>query len=588
MTRHHRRVCSFTAPRESFYTLRDPTEKIERSLFKIALWSGGILVLIIVLSIVGHRYYRGWQQRRLITQASEFFDKGDYKRASLNARRVIQLDPNNVQAARTMAKLAEKGGLRSAVDWRRRVLDLVGPNAEDALALARAGLRFDEIGSAELGLGKVPDQAKNTAEYHEAAADLAFAQRDALAAERHLSEAVRLAPENKRHALRLATLRLGARDPGVHEQARTTLAELQKETEIRREATRQLMDDAVRNRDFPRALGFAQQLKALPDATFRDQVAVLDTFRLAADPGTGQMLAQLQSDALQKPESVGDLLSWMNAHEMSADAIAWSRSFTAEMLGKKPVALALSDAYANSRDWDGLQRLVKNGAWGELDFLRSALYARALRQTGNELESQSQWNAAVKKASAKSEAVGILADLAQNWGWQDEAIDLLWLAAKDPVKGEAALQTLYTYFAKKGDTQNIYRVLLHLEELRPEDRNVQNNVAQLSLLLNLNADRGQKLAQDLFQKEPGNPAYASTYSFALLSRGEARKAVNVLSALPSDKLRQPAVAAYYGIALAAAGDHAKAAQFLDLGDLAKLLPEEKALVDKARRSLPQP
>jgi hypothetical protein len=40
--------------------------------------------------------------------------------------------------------------------------------------------------------------------------------------------------------------------------------------------------------------------------------------------------------------------------------------------------------------------------------------------------------------------------------------------------------------------------------------------------------------------------------------------------------------------LAAAGDTARAGEFLDLGEKATLLPEEKALLEKARRSLAQP
>jgi hypothetical protein len=40
--------------------------------------------------------------------------------------------------------------------------------------------------------------------------------------------------------------------------------------------------------------------------------------------------------------------------------------------------------------------------------------------------------------------------------------------------------------------------------------------------------------------------------------------------------------------LAAARDQARAAEFLDLGEKANLLPQEKTLIEKARRSLAQP
>ena len=99
--------------------------------------------------------------------------------------------------------------------------------------------------------------------------------------------------------------------------------------------------------------------------------------------------------------------------------------------------------------------------------------------------------------------------------------------------------------------------------------------------------RGQKIARELYEKEPANAAYASTYAFALYSQDDLDKALKVLNSLADAQLHQPEIAAYYGIILVAAGEQARAREFLDLGEKAKLLPEEKALVEKARRSLAQ-
>jgi hypothetical protein len=60
-----------------------------------------------------------------------------------------------------------------------------------------------------------------------------------------------------------------------------------------------------------------------------------------------------------------------------------------------------------------------------------------------------------------------------------------------------------------------------------------------------------------------------------------------MNALTPEQLKQSEIAAYYGIILAAAGEHAKAAEYLDASEKAGLLPEEKALVDKARRMVAQ-
>ena len=181
----------------------------------------------------------------------------------------------------------------------------------------------------------------------------------------------------------------------------------------------------------------------------------------------------------------------------------------------------------------------------------------------------------------------MLMETVEKWGWRTEAIDLLWLAAKDPARSDEALRTLYRYFAKNGDTENLYRVLLHRIETQPDDRKVQNNFAQLSLLLNLNIDRAQRIARELAEKEPANEAYVSTCAFVFFTQGDIKKARKTIETLSDAQLHQPEVAAYYGMILAAAGEQARAGEFLDLGEKATLLPQEKALVEKARRSLAQ-
>lgn len=567
--------------------MEHPHDKIERSFIKVIAWTVGVIVLLVAGGILGHRSFRNWQQRRLVAQANAFVNEGDYKHASLNARRLLQINPESVEACRIMARLAEKAGSRSALEWRRRVMELGAATPGDLIALASAGVRFDDRVITELAISRLPESAKTTAEYHALLADIAFAQRDGVEMEKQLSEAQRIEPANKDYTMRLAALRLGSTDHAMRVRGQETLVELQSEAAFRRDATRYLAEDALRHFDSKEALRLARQLDGLPEKNFTDRLVLLAALQAASDSGFQSLLEELQTFAADDPERAAALMTWMNMHQMSTRAIAWSAKLPPSVIGSKLVPIALSDAYVTVRDWSGLQRLVKSGNWGGLDFIRNALSARALRELGNETDSTTQWNEAVKKVTASPPYILMLAETAEKWGWRNEAIDLLWLAAKDPLKGDDALRTLYQYFAQKGETQNLYRVLLHRSELHPDDRNIQNNFAQLSLLLNLNVDRGQKIARELYEKEPANAVYASTYAFAIYTQGDFKKALKVLGVLTEAQLHQPEIAAYYGIILAAAGDQARAGEFLDLGEKAKLLPEEKALVEKARRSLAQ-
>lgn len=60
-----------------------------------------------------------------------------------------------------------------------------------------------------------------------------------------------------------------------------------------------------------------------------------------------------------------------------------------------------------------------------------------------------------------------------------------------------------------------------------------------------------------------------------------KKALHALAGFSEVELERPQLVAYYGVLLANSGDLSRAAKFLDLGEKAYLLPEEKKLLEKA-------
>ena len=88
-------------------------EKIERSLLKIFVT---VFCLILLLGLGGYfslTAFRAWQVRRLLAEANALVNEGNYNHASLDARRVLELDPESVDAMRVIARSAESAGLRS-------------------------------------------------------------------------------------------------------------------------------------------------------------------------------------------------------------------------------------------------------------------------------------------------------------------------------------------------------------------------------------------------------------------------------------------------------------------------------------------
>ncbi|MDP9098601.1 MAG: hypothetical protein M3N48_06355, partial [Verrucomicrobiota bacterium] len=169
--------------------MEHPHDRIQRSILKVILWTVGVILLISVGGVIGFKQFRAWQQRRLVAEGNALVNEGDYRRASLDARRILQINPDSVEACRIMAAVAEKTGLRSALDWRRRVMELGRATPNDLILLARVAVRFDDRSTADVAMSRLPESAKQSAEYHALLADIALAQRDIPELERQLTEA---------------------------------------------------------------------------------------------------------------------------------------------------------------------------------------------------------------------------------------------------------------------------------------------------------------------------------------------------------------------------------------------------------------
>jgi len=557
-------------------------EKIERSLLKIFLTVVGLVLLLGAGGYFSLNAFRAWQVRRLLAEANALVSEGDYKHASLDAQRVLQLSPQNADAMRVIARSAESAGLRRAIEFWRRVAEL-SKNAEgDVAAWARCAIRFGDADSASRALDTMSAPGKRTADYHALRSDAALIRHNLPEYEKELLEAKRIDPQNKKYELALATLHVAANDVATHEVGVRELLDLCGDESFRRDATHRLADNALRRNQITQALDYARKLDRLPDRDFSDRLLLLSILKAAGDGEAQSLLEQLKKDASDDPIKVGALIGWMNWQKMSVEAVGWIKKLPPTMLVKRAVPVNVTDAFIATSDWEGLAKFCAGIKWETSDYMRNALAARALRELGQAQESSQQWNEAVAKVSARPEQIFGLAELARKWGWQDEALDLWWLAAKDPVDSEKTLRMLYDFYAARRDTRELYRVLAHLEKARPTDRAVRNNLAQISLLLNLNAEGAHRLAREVYEQEPKNADYAATYAFSLYLQGDVKKALQIFAGFSEADLERPQIAAYYGVMLATSGDFSRAAKFLDLGEKANLLPEEKKLVEKAQ------
>src|SRR5207248_6210152 len=92
----------------------------------------------------GSSAFRAWQVRRLLAEANTLINEGDYKHASLDAQRVLELSPENADATRVIARSAESAGLRRAIEFWRRVTELSKSAEGELTAWAHCAVRFGE------------------------------------------------------------------------------------------------------------------------------------------------------------------------------------------------------------------------------------------------------------------------------------------------------------------------------------------------------------------------------------------------------------------------------------------------------------
>ena len=555
--------------------------------FYLKLLFGGLIGVILLVAVCwgGHDLYTRWEERRLVRRAVFAIEHGDDRTASLAARTVLALKPSSAAAARIVAQLAERAGDRAALDWRRKVSQLEPQSTDDALAWARCALQFNDVGTAERALSGISDEGKKSAGYHAVAALIAHARHQDETAEREWTEAVRLAPNEKAYQLELAILQANSHDEDRHATGEASLKTLRDDLKQRAPATRALIAErAARRASDQELLGLARELNSYAEATLNDRLQFLDFLHQLQDAEFTSYLSSLEKSTADKPADLAALLSWMSQSNLNLLALDFVKSSAPDLMQNWPVALVVADIYVRLADWRGLENFTKTANWREFDFLRHAYLARALRAQDKPAAAEHEWSSAVKGASGQSQGVLALVRVASEWKWESETVDLLWALAKYPERQNDALQTLYRFFAKTGDTQGLYRVLARLSASDPTNLNVENNLAQVSLLLNANEDEARRMAAEVYHKSPSNPAYATTYAYSLLTKGDPKAALKVLSAFSEGQLNDPAISTYFGICLAATRDE-RAKPFLEAGQKANLLPEEKALVEKAFTNL---
>ncbi|MEO5718931.1 MAG: tetratricopeptide repeat protein [Chthoniobacterales bacterium] len=558
----------------------------------LQLRSGLVISIFVVLGFgVGllafssaRKGWTRWHKASLLATASDRLEHNQIAEAESIARKALAIDPNSLVAARILAESTEKQNRAETVAWRAQIARL-DPGLDSQLNLASAALRFGQLDVARDALARVAPVDHDKAPFHVVAGWLSRAQGNIAEEERHFAAAVAQEPKNDVYQFNLAVLQIHSPDPEKNTAARNQLERLSKVTQFRTEALRALLDNALRQNQTDAANELAQALQMSPQVTFSDYLLCLDLYRKLSPQKFDALIDKVKPVAARDSRDLAQLLSWMNKNGLASSALKWSDKLPADLTSKPPVASAIAESLARTKNWSRLKRWTRNGSWGNDEYLRLAYQAYAARRSRRtvgeaEAEFDALWNSAEGAARDNPEREVALARLASAWELAKEA-EQLWLrVAKVPATRREALDALYALYRASNDLPNLHRIAQRLHESSPEEVGLAANAARFALLLDRNTADGRTLAQQVYEKAPNDTAAALTYAFALYGTGRTAEAVEILKKLPPEQLEDPHAAVYAALLFDDAGQSDLANKYLALAKGGKIFPEEKQLLEE--------
>ena len=560
---------------------------IERQVWPARLViAGGALILAIVLGAVlvsyTSRVYAGWHQTRVLQQAEFMLQQGRFDEATQTAQEFLTRHPESLPALSVLAEAAEKQNLEEAVTWRQQIARLRPKDPDSQLNLVSAALRFGNLNLARRALDQIPPQDRERAAFHVVAGWVASAEGNVAEQEEQFADAVKKEPQNDLYQFNLAALQIHSTDAQKKAYARENLQRLSKLAPYRTGALRALLNDAVERNELSAADNYAQQLQMSQEVTFSDYLLCLNFYRKLDEKKFRLSLERVKPFAAKNASDLASLMDWMTGNGLAAEAVKWIENLPTAKLTSVSTAVAVANAYAETKNWKRLARWTHKGTWGESDYLRIAYQAIAARQSRDKSpdDFNKLWGDAEKSTNSKPEGQLALARLASKWNFEKQS-EQLWLrVAENPPLRREALDALRKTYRQDNDTEKLYDVLRRLHESSPNEAPITADFARLGLNLERDLDRSHELAKEAYDRAPSELNCAITYALSLYRLGRNTDALAIIQSLPPDDLRDPHAAIYAALLLADASQIDAAKNYLGAAD-GRIYPEEKKVFEEA-------
>lgn len=573
------------------------------------------ILTLLILSVWGAynlslKWYLKFRESSLVEISEKKIEEGNYSEAALSAKRALQLNSRSVPATQSMAYLAETLSTPDAILWRSRALELDPENPMHSQALAAAALRFGEVQRAKNALEALPASERDSINFHELSAMIAFSEGRINDTISHFESALKKDPDDVAKALNLAKALLFSNTTAQRKEAVQRLEQLSQVQELESEALRLLIDNAIQFGNTAKGRDYAIKLENSKDPSMADllvaaQVRLINFNSLvmpfdfqkklkASSSRHPSYFQRIKKMALQSPESMVQTIQWMYRNGLAKTAILWTRGeLLLYQISDPRVQAAIGECYLRVADWKGLLdwTQIKGADWEYFEYYRYAYQAKAMVELGlaktDSEEFTRIWLQAVEATEMEPAGLELLANRSNGWGWESISVNTYWTMAnnsKDPMR---PLQVLFRYYTLNKNTYGIWRVTDLLVRRNPDDLVLKNNLAQLSLLLKTQTRRASEIASNLYDQMSDKADYSSTFAFSLLAEKRFKSALNVIRNFPESSLTEPSVALYAGLVFYANDLPEEATRYLSYAraDVSNFLPEELVLLNNPSKIL---
>lgn len=536
------------------------------------------------------RWYENHRAKQALGRAQAFVAQGDLANAMLSAQVAAQSDTFNLPAFRLAADILELVNSRDAVSSREQILQVSPDSEADRFACVRTALRFGDLQVAEHAFGGLTEAQRQSIEGLRATAMLRTAQHRAADAEVALAALVAKRGTDLAAKADLAALQLRSPDPLSRIQARAQLQAMAAQGgRAGHQALRELLRDAVARLSPADARKYAEQLVSSPEATFDDDIRLLNVH--LAWPGMSSWRAQsvVQGRAIKSAGTAVQYANWLMLVGRPVDAVAWIEGLPPAFVIDPSVRATLVSALAAANRWDRVGREIEAGAWGKIEpqTSREALRIYALSPKQPTDAARERWNRLLAANAMRRDDLLVLVRLAGLWQWQDEEDAALRTFAVIAPDALWPLQRLATRYYQRKNTTALRDTWALWLKIHPEDAHARSDWILASLLTSSGQPSSAVIneTRKLYEHDK-HDAYAIAASAMVRWReNDLTGALRLMEQLSTEERSHGGRALYYGAMLAAAGKYVEARSYLALVVEARLLPEEIQLLNEARLAI---